>query len=297
VLEDKEKKVLVMGWFSFADGHTTAGDLLCRDLVCNWLGEAGRRFDVANVASFPGGVDWRAVSASSYSHVVFVCGPFQDGELEQSLRQHFAGVPLIGVNLSMVLPLDEYNPFTKLFERDSTRTARPDLVFATQQTRVPVVGVCLVEPYDAGLTEMTNKAIERLLAGREVAIVHIDTRLNNNATGLRSPGEIESLIAKMDVVVTTRLHGTVIALKNGVPALAIDPEVGGFKIKRQTQTLGWPVSLNVDELSDGRLERAFEYCLTSEAQRKARECANGAVRSIAAIRAEFAQLLQGAKGS
>lgn len=31
------------------------------------------------------------------------------------------------------------------------------------------------------------------------------------------------MLRRLDVVVTTRLHGLVLALKNGVPALAVDP--------------------------------------------------------------------------
>ena len=104
-------KILVAGWFSFKQGHATAGDLLARDLVCDWLREAGREFDVAVDPPFTDGINWRKTSPSDYSHIVFVCGPFQDGELEQALRQHFRDVPLIGMNLSMVLPLEEYNPF------------------------------------------------------------------------------------------------------------------------------------------------------------------------------------------
>ena len=33
-------RALVMGWFSFHNGHATAGDVHARDLVCKWLGEA-----------------------------------------------------------------------------------------------------------------------------------------------------------------------------------------------------------------------------------------------------------------
>jgi exopolysaccharide biosynthesis predicted pyruvyltransferase EpsI len=66
-----------------------------------------------------------------------------------------------------------------------------------------------------------------------MAVIAIDTRLDENRTGLRTAGEVESLIARMDVVLTTRLHGMVLALKNGVPAIAIDSVAGGAKVRRQ----------------------------------------------------------------
>ena len=49
---------------------------------------------------------------------------------------------------------------------------------------------------------------------------------------LRTAEEVESLIARMDVVLTTRLHGLVLALKHGVPVVAIDPIAGGAKLRR-----------------------------------------------------------------
>ncbi len=45
----------------------------------------------------------------------------------------------------------------------------------------------------------------------------------------------------MDIVVTTRLHGMVLALKNGVPAIAVDPIVGGAKITQQARAINWPI--------------------------------------------------------
>ena len=40
-------KALVAGWFSFEGMGATAGDLMVRDVVCDWLGEAGMAFDIA----------------------------------------------------------------------------------------------------------------------------------------------------------------------------------------------------------------------------------------------------------
>ena len=75
-------KTLVAGWFSFEEGHATAGDLLARDVACRWLAEAGQQFDVALAAPFSGGVDWRQVDPHDYLQIVFVCGPFHRSKLE-----------------------------------------------------------------------------------------------------------------------------------------------------------------------------------------------------------------------
>ena len=211
------------------------------------------------------------------------------GALESQFLSHFAGRRLIGLDLTMLAPLDLWNPFDFLLERDSSANAHPDLVFHSRQSMVPVVGVCLVEPDEGAMDEVAHAAIKRLTTSREMAIVNVDTRLDTNSTGLRSAGEIESLLARMDVVVTTRLHGMVLALKNGVPVVAIDPEAGGHKVQRQAMTIGWPIVFNADALNDQTLQDAFDYCLGAEARAKARECSERARHEVQQLRGALLQ--------
>jgi hypothetical protein len=184
----------------------------------------------------------------------------------------------------MLLPLKLWNPFDILLERDSSRRSRPDISFATHTPRVPVIGVIPVEPIpeypDRAMHDEINRAIRKLISRRELSIIEIDTRLPGNLTGLRSPAEIESLVARMDVVLTTRLHGLVLALKNGVPAIAIDPHAGGSKVQQQAKAIGWPVVFNPEDLNDRALMEALNYCLSKEARRKACHCAQRAVAIV-----------------
>jgi hypothetical protein len=265
-------RVLLVGWFSFENSDSTAGDFLVCDVVRQWLVLAGHSCDVALAAPFQGGVDLNRVDPHHYSHVVFVCGPFMQNAFEAQFLGRFAECFVVGVNLTLPIPLDVWNPFDFLVERDSSHAAHPDLAFASVQKRVPVTGVCLVEPYDGAIVDVANMAVERLIAAREMAVVPIDTRLDINATGLRTKDEVESILARMAVVITTRLHGTILALKNGVPALAIDPEQGGAKFKRQAETIGWPVVFTADALDERSLQEALDYCLSDTARAKAREC-------------------------
>ena len=95
---------------------------------------------------------------------------------------------------------------------------------------------------------MANAAIRRFTDSNRVATIAIDTRLDTNSTGFRDEAEVESVIARLDVMITTRLHGMILALKNGVPAIAIDPEPNGAKILWQAQTLKWPVVFKISDL-------------------------------------------------
>jgi hypothetical protein len=236
-------KTLVAGWFSFEEMGASAGDLIARDIVCEWLERSGHPYDVALAPPFSGDVDWALVDPEAYSHVVFVCGPFGNGKPIVEFLQHFSGCRLIGLNLTMLESLNTWNPFDLLFERDSSVTSRPDISFLSNQARVPVVGVVLIDSQpeynEKDMHHVANDSISQLVASREMSAVTIDTRLDSNRTGLRTPSEVESLIARMDVVLTSRLHGTVLALKNGVPAIAIDPVAGGVRFNfRRKQSAG-----------------------------------------------------------
>ena len=95
-------KALVAGWFSFEQMGASAGDLFARDLVCEWLVVAGYSYDIALAPPFSGGVDWRSVDTNSYSCVIFVCGPFGNGEPIIEFLSRFSGCRLVGLNLTML---------------------------------------------------------------------------------------------------------------------------------------------------------------------------------------------------
>lgn len=285
-------KALVAGWFSFEHMGATAGDLMVRDLVGTWLESIAYPYDVALATPFTGGVDWREVDPTAYSHVVFACGPFGNGEPVTAFLERFEGRRFVGVNLTMLQPLEEWNPFHLLLERDSSALARPDLAFLGEAGRAPVVGIVRMheqpEYGERDLHGRANEAMDRLIDRRELAAVTIDTRLDEvNAAGLRTAAEIESLIAKMDVVVTARLHGLVLSLKNGVPAVAIDSVAGGAKVSRQARALGWPVVMAGDSMTYEELEQAFDYCLTVEARSLAADVRDRARRAVSPLQDEF----------
>jgi hypothetical protein len=275
----------------------TAGDLLARDLVCEWLEQAGAEYDIAVAPPFEGGIDWRDADAERYSHVVFVCGPFGNGWPLTELLTRFERSKLIAVNVSLLEPLASWNPFAAVFARDGLDGARPDISFLAAPARVPVVGVVLVHPqkeYEHGLHDAVAEAVGQLLAARDVAPVPLETRLDVNPEGLRTAPQVESVIARLDAVVTSRLHGLVLALKSGVPAVAIDPIRGGAKVRRQAETIGWPAAFTADALPAEDLELALDWCLTPAAREAALECAERARTLLADLPQQFGAAIVGA---
>lgn len=288
-------RALVTGWFTFEHMGATAGDIHARELTQAWLARAGIPCDVALAPPFEGGVDWSLVDPTPYTHLVFVCGPFGENVETRALMKRFAHCKKVGLNLSMLQALDEYDPFDALLERDSERTTRADISFAAPAPSVPVVGVCLVKPQEEygrrARHEEADEAIHDLLERHEAARVPIDTRLDENAGGLRTPGEIEALVAHMDVLLTTRLHGTVFALKNGVPVIAVDPILGGAKVSKQAELVGWPHVFDVRRLDPEALDEAFAFCLTDEARDLARACGARAANMVAETEENFVRAL------
>ncbi|MFH9125628.1 hypothetical protein [Streptomyces globisporus] len=71
-----------------------------------------------------------------------------------------------------------------------------------------------------------------------------------------------SLIRRLDLVVTDRLHGLAPALRASVPALAVDPVLGGAKVTAQSGILRWPVVVSGENLSTVVLDHWWNWCLS-----------------------------------
>lgn len=282
--------VLVAGWFSWPNCSATVGDVLAADVVCEWLDGAGRVYDVARSGPRLDGVDFLRVDPARYRDVVFVCGPMHSQTTIDELLERFPHSRHVAVDVSMIEPLAAWNPFDAVIERDSDRAARPDLAFAAETPAAALVGVSLVEPYppeypDRDLQDRARAAVDGLVAARpDDAFVEIDTRLEER---FHRPLDVEALIARLDAMVTTRMHGLVLALKHGVPALAVDPVRGGAKILAQARAVDWPAVLTAEEATPQRMAELFEFCLGDDGHAAARASAQRALELTQRTREEF----------
>jgi hypothetical protein len=139
--------------------------------------------------------------------------------------------------------------------------------------------------------EAVHAAFDRLLAGREAAALDVDTRLARDKPGRRSAAEVEALLAVADVVLTTRPQGLVLALRAGIPALAVDVIAGGSQLLAHAGALGWPAALAVDALDDAVLDEQFAWCLSQEARTLAGTTARRGLDELGAVRAALEQTL------
>lgn len=291
-------RALVCGWPSVPGGEATAGDLITMDAVRSILEDNGIRVDVATNVGFPWGVDVRTVPVDRYDHVVFVCGPLRVGPIAAMLDR-FPNARRIAVNVS-VLDRSVAELFDVVIPRDGGEEdeVRPDLSFLEPPTPVPVIGVVRAHEqpeYPASEHERVHDLIRLVLASRTAATVDFDTRVHPAADPFaahaRSSDEVCSLAARMDVVITTRLHGAVLSLAMGTPVVAIDPVRGGAKLAAQMEAIGWPHAFTVDSLTSEQLAQAIEWCLSDEARRLAREVATRAAAGLDRVRDELIDAL------
>jgi hypothetical protein len=265
--------ILVTGWFSFLHGEATAGDVLALARVERVLREAGLAYDVVWSPGFRAdGTHFDDVDPAAYSRLVFVCGPVHGPQVEE-LHRRFAHCVRIAVGVSVVDPdSPAVTGFHRVLARDAAGSG-PGLDLAARAPAlpaVPVVGVVLThgqrEYGGRRRHEEVAAVLTRWLAGRDCARLELETRLDAHDWRLcGTPAQLESVLARLDLVVTDRLHGLVLALRAGVPVLAVDPVEGGAKVTAQAHACGWPALVAAERLAgasaEGMLELWWQWCL------------------------------------
>lgn len=287
-------------------GHfSTVGDVEVLRQTERQLQALGMAYDVApytdaRLSVDPTWLDRYSLDPARYTHLIVICGPFTPAMAVQheSIFARFHHCVHIGVNLTMVDSVARFNPFEVLLERDSDRTVRADLSFREISSPVPVVGLCLAGPQReyAGRHrgDLAATKLRRLIERSGAAFIELDTSVpvETNRFGLGNANQFEAICGKLDVMLTTRLHGMVLALKNGVPTIAIDPVSGGDKVTRQARKLGWNEIFDANTASDEDLSDALTRCLSDAGRDKAASVRDTAIRSLANFDAEFEAALQ-----
>lgn len=265
--------VLITGWPSFPEGEPTAGDVLAMEAVHEALTSAGVPAELVWSPVFrPAGLSLADAEPERYTHLIFVAGPVH-GEQVRRLHTRYRHCRRIAVGVSVVDPTDPaVLGFHQVLARDGQgEEPRRDLAAGRAVRDVPVVGVMMspvrVEYGGRRRNEEVEQELGRWLDSRECALVPLATTLE--PYGWRTPGspaQVEAIVRRMDVVITMSLHGLVLALKNGVPALAVDPVEGGAKVSAQARAWQWPAFVvaggGTPSLSHAELERHWEWCLS-----------------------------------
>ncbi len=265
-------RVLVTGWPSFLHGEATAGDVLSMRRVCEALDAEGIPCDSAWSPGFlPAEPSLDDVDPAQYTHLVFACGPVT-GEQVAGLHQRFARCYRIAVGVSVINPADPAAAgFHRILPRDGGAVRHTDLADPADTTPVPVAGVVLApgqREYGARRAhDRVHAMLDDWLRTRDAALLPLDTRLDTRDwRHCATPDQFIAVLRRLDVVVTTRMHGLVLAVRSGVPAIAIDPIEGGGKVTAQAAALHWPAILGADEVNGERLDDWWRWCLSGKAR-------------------------------
>jgi hypothetical protein len=277
-------RVLLVGWPSFLHGEATAGDVLAMDAVATELDVAGVPYETAWSPVFrPGDRTLADADPARYTHLIFACGPLS-GPGIAALHQRFAACRRVAIGVSVIDPADPAAAgFDVIIARDSPGSPPTgDLAAGPRPALMPVAGVLLVgeqrEYADRGRHQAVSRSLASWLPGCGCALLPLETRLDSRDWQLcGTPAELESILSRLDLVITMRMHGLVLALKHGVPALAVDPVAGGAKVTAQAKSWGWPAVVTPGQegtLDTDAMDRWRDWCLSAAARQAARDAAN-----------------------
>jgi hypothetical protein len=243
------------------------------EAVCEELAAAGVEYEMAwspVLRSF-GALTLGDADPSRYTHLVFVCGPLHGGPVE-ALHRRFSRCRRVAVGVSVIDPADPAAAgFHMIVPRDSPGAPPTgDLALTPQPRPVPVAGVILVGEQQEYARRARHGTVSSSLAGWlggcGCALLPLDTRLDPRDWRLcGTPAELEAIIRRMDLVITMRMHGLVLALKHGVPTLAVDPVAGGAKVTAQARAWHWPAVVTAGpegKLEPRRLDEWRDWCLS-----------------------------------
>ena len=141
--------------------------------------------------------------------------------------------------------------------------------------------------------DYVNQIIADFFESSELDYLTLDTLHVDNHTSTPTLGQLEAVLRRVDVVITTRLHGMVLSLRVGVPCVAIDPIAGGGKVRSQAQR--W-AGRTCSALTSSRwtIVRAMvDECRNQRARRLAGDTVAEARHLLEPRRAEFFALVNG----
>jgi hypothetical protein len=283
-------QVLVTGWPSFDHGEATAGDVLSMRRVSSALTAAGIPWKSAWSPGFrTGELTLADADPAEFTHVVFACGPAH-GPQVRWLHEKFARCRRIAVGVSVVDDQDTaVTGFQHVLPRDDPASSTVDIAASGALSTVPVAGVILAtgqaEYGDRRRHDQVHRAVTGWVKEQDCAPLPLDTRLDR--TDWRhcgTPDQFAAILRRLDIVVSSRLHGVVFALRTGKPVLAVDPVASGGKVSAQASAWDWPALLTADQVC-GRSGRSlfaswWKWCLSEEGTRRAQICSEGAAEAL-----------------
>lgn len=238
------------GSLDFQCKHTTVGDVMALYNVATRLVQHGLQPRIAwggNLFDLdPLRVDIRAVPPESVDCLVFVCGPL--AEFVRVICSRFEKARKVAVGVSLIDQLGTEKLFDAVVPRDSAALSTFDLAVANvgwphlhvdQRHQAPGLGICLVGRQAEYLADDKSNTIAVMIERLKSELRLQTTELNT----LVYPARPNIYCAEMElqsrqILVTTRMHATLLSVFHRLPVISIDQIAGGAKVTRLNSKVG-----------------------------------------------------------
>ena len=292
----------VLWWGSWPRG-ATIGDLLAVRNLSAALTAAGHPHSVVSHPRFADAghvvVDDPARLQAGIETIVFTCGPLVGTGRLKFLLGRYPRARKFAVGVS-VLPHETAlnRRFSGFVARDGMTPSYFDLSIAAVEPPAPPpagrpirAGLCFRGPQKEyrGRSCQADRAEALLTAAArrfDLETVPVSTAIG----GTRAAADVEESFRSIDVMLTTRLHGSILALAAGKPVIAIDQIAGGAKLLPVISRIGWPHVMTVDQADEERTAATLRAFLdtwpcaeVAAAQARALDLSRDAVRAAVAL--------------
>jgi hypothetical protein len=268
--------------------------------VVSSLRERGALVDVATCHKFEWHgaepVNWWTINPLRYRCVVFICGPVSDEWYFRLLFYKFGLARRVAVGVSIIdANRSDARRFDEIVARDGLSESHFDLSLAGDLTPSSIekstIVICLrghQNEYgaDACCSARVDDLLWRVAERQGLTVTGVSTVVDPVTNTIE---DINRHFAHAKLVLTTRLHGSLIALRHGVPFVAVDQIKGGGKVSAVLGKLGWEYlySANVKE---AEIDSACKYILNHDGI--AEDVSNAAVRAQQLSRAALRRSLE-----
>lgn len=253
-------------WWGSIPGEVTIGDLMAVDNLSAELHARGHEHAILSHPRFAVDGHFKChtlpLVKSEVRTLVFVCGPLLSIPRFVALFRMFPAARKLAVGVSVLPGEGTINSLVSQFvARDGMTPSFFDMALSEvkavsipKQDRPLRVGLCFrgrQKEYGSASckADRAEALLERVAATISSQPARISTELSFN-----SPDHIRSQLEEVDIVFTTRLHGSLLTLALGKPVIAVDQIVGGAKVLPLLTRIEWPYVLPVDQASEQQLE-------------------------------------------
>lgn len=269
---------VLIWWGSYGyKGGPTVGDLLAVNNLSAKLGQRGVEHAVVSHPELriPGHMPVADLYAiKPVARVVFVCGPIAHSQDLQDFISNQSGAIKVAVGVSVLANQTRMNSqFHHIVARDGAVPSYFDLAISetiepARSNRFETVGVCVRGPQGEyghnreGMFQKAETIIQDVSDDCAFRPKTIDTVLSPD-NGLEV---VQASFLSSDIVLTTRMHGALLALAAGKPVIAIDQVPGGAKVSAVVGKTGWPFVLRAETATKEAVRSMVEEIRTGDWQ-------------------------------